>query len=266
MVTRFGILSCLVALAATSAFAQVEAEPDPRGNESNTEFEEASSPALAPGTDQPTGDVVHFKSGSVLTGVQVLRKTLNVLEVRLIEGLSPLKIPLSQVESVTYDDIDPLKKSHSQPGPGAEAAKDIMFAQKVSPEMSAILTSELPASLSSIENRDLVDILAQIERSMKLQFYIGEGVRALPPEERKWTAALAPGATVQTLLQEGLRSAFPNIKVTYQYEKILITLKSADVSALPDEAPAPGAPNQTLPEQGEQESVVAPTSTESPSP
>ena len=189
----------------------------------------------------PAGDTVTLKSGKVLKNVQVLKTTLTEVHVQTLlnssEDLPPLIVPRKFVESIEYDDYDPktaaLAKKQSQQNPG------VMSGFAVSKDMGEKLHGKLPAPRLSFEDRDVLDVLRDLSKTVGVTIDVSDGVRAIPTQDRRWTFQAADDMTLFLLLQEKLPEKFPNLAVDYQFDRILVRTKEEGAPAAKEPADAP---------------------------
>ena len=184
----------------------------------------------SPKSTKPKGDRIVFTSGTMLKGVQVLDTDRHVATVRAFPGLAPLVLPLSQIKEIIYDDFEPAKAGPA--GKPPEARKPgLVYGVKLSPELDRKLIAPLPDALLHINAKDHVEVLIQTAKQIGIKLSIAQAVRDIPKEERVWTEEVMPGTSMLSLLQENLQDAFPEIKVVYQYDGVVVTTKRAHEAA-----------------------------------
>lgn len=197
----------------------------------------------------PAGDTVTLKTGKVLTNVQVLKTTLTEVHVQTVlnpsEDLPPLIVPRKYVESIAYDDYDPntaaaLAAQQSQNAPG------VMSGFAVSQDMGEKLHGKLPPPPLNYVDEDVLTILNDLSERTGVAIDTSEGVRNLPRQQRRWTFQSAEDLTLFLLFQEKLPAKFPNLVVDYQFDRVLVRLKSEGAPAAepPAEAPEPAEPGE----------------------
>ena len=196
---------------------------------------------VPPPTPAPSGDEIRIKSGAVLKGVQVLRRSPLGVEVQVTPEVT-FFIPRKQVVEIKYDGIEP-SKQRQVPKP-AEPKQATFFGAKIEPAMSEKLNKPLPESCLKSAGRDLVDIMALISSETGVKIEVTDAVKSLAPNERQWDYTLAPGTTLTALLQVNLPERFTNLAIVYEYDQLVITTREAaaaqeKVGAETAPAPAP---------------------------
>lgn len=231
----FKALSAFAFMAVFSAATAIAQETPP---ESEGQEPDAEAPVLE-------GDVLTLKSGTVISGHQVLRSDPLFYYVEIVEGIEPLEVPRSQVVSVEYDNRDPLRErrrsSISLEGP----KESIMSGEKLSPELMEKLSTPISQASLKVSGRDFVALLEEMAGRVGANIKIHDSVRALPESERKWTLETAPKPTLMSLLQDHLLKQFDGLEIDFTFDAILVTTKE---SVGQEEAPpAPQAPRKGPP-------------------
>ncbi|MBI4559530.1 MAG: hypothetical protein HY706_18230, partial [Candidatus Hydrogenedentes bacterium] len=172
------------------------------------------------------GDVVVLKSGKVLEGVQIVRESPAEYEVELVNsGAVTLLIPRKQVTSVQYDDVDPVRERRLKAMHPKEQAQSLIPSEKLAPELNQKLTASISDTPIAYANKDLADVLKELGQKVGVTIVVDQLVLDLPPEKRVWNLEASAGTTLVSLLQEVLPQHFSDLKVVYQYDKILVTTK-----------------------------------------
>lgn len=200
--------------------------------------------AVAPPAPEVPGDEITLKSGTVLKGVQVLRRSPLGVEVQVTPEVT-FFIPRKQVVEVKYDSVEPSKQRPV--AQVAEPKQATFFGAKIEPAMSEKLNKPLPDSCLKSEKRDLVDLMGQISTETGVNIEVTEAVKKLAAEERSWDYALEPGTTLTALLQSNLPERFTNLAIVYQYDRLVITTRedaAAQSNAEAGTEPAPAPPTQ----------------------
>lgn len=201
----------------------------------------AEDPAPAPLLPQvkagPAGDEIHLKTGATLKDLQVLRRSPLGIEVQVTEGVT-FFIPRKQVEDIKYDDYEPSRQPPSVQS--AEQKQATFFGAKIEPATFEKLNRALPDSCLRSTGRDLVDVLSLISAETGVKIEVSEAVKSLPPADRKWDYVLAPGTTLNSLLQTELPLRFPDLAVAYRYNTLVITTR--EEAAVQEEPEAQHAP------------------------
>jgi hypothetical protein len=221
---------------------------------------EPAAPAL-------TGDVIRLKSGKVISGAQVIRKAPTILFVQVLPGVEPLQLPLSQVESVEYDDIDSLHQRPQAPPTAPVQPPDYMEGRELSPELSKKLRASISDTPLSIQNEDYVTALTRIAERMNIPLTFGPKVQALSPDARLWSAEVPAGTSFIQLLYDHLLKVFPRVKETYEYGQMQLTLRRPDEPGpLPVAPPLPEPDAAVSPEVAPAEPPALPATTPAPPP
>lgn len=185
------------------------------------EGEEPSAPPVY------EGDVLYLKSGSVMSGVQILRNTVLFFEVQLVEGVEPLLIPRTQVERVVFDDFDPtrerLRKALFPPTEEVSLASG----ERVSRYLMEKLRAPVSDGVLSYEKKDLVEILQEIAERMQVNLEIDPSIEKKQKTQRLWDLNTGPETTLMSLLREDLVSQFKFAEVLFEYDTIFVLTKEA---------------------------------------
>ena len=203
----------------------------------------ALAPTPAPAAPAPTGDEIHLKSGAVLKGVQVLRRSPLGIEVQVTPDVA-FFIPRKQVVEIKFDDIEPSKQRQA---PEAEHKQATFFGAKIEPAMSEKLNKPLPESCLKSGNKDLVEVMALISAETGVKIDVTDAVKGLPSQERMWDYTLEPGTTLTALIQSNLPERFINLAIVYQYDRLVITTRedaAAHENVEAGTVPAPTPPTQ----------------------
>lgn len=225
------------------AFAQADLpSPDDTGTSPAAPSPVPTPPATA-APSPPAGDTIHFKSGGVLSGVQVLRETLDAYEVEVQEGVDPLTIPRHQVERIEYDDIDLLRLRRQQRLLGETGhAGDVVQGQEVSVELFEKLTAALPEEPVEYKDTDLVEVLRDLAERFQFKLEIDERVMQIPVEKRTVSLATGPGSTLVKVVRGSLLERFPSLEMVYRYDTVVITMRETGQEPAPPSSPAASEP------------------------
>lgn len=237
----------LAALFSWAAFAQDDV-PESTGTDLPPAAAPAAPSAVGDNTILPTpkgGDKVYMKSGTVMSGVQVIRSNPANYEVQLIAGEPPMLIPRRQVERVEYDDIDPLREQMREkmfPKP-----KEVTMAsgERVTSELRDKLEAPISAEPIVYTDLDLVAILNDIKAKTQVKLTVDPSVEERGPAQRKWTVEIAAGRTLMAFLREEMMGRFNFIEVILETDTVLVMTKDAAkkraeaAAAAGGEAPAP---------------------------
>jgi len=162
-----------------------------------------------------------------------------------------IKIPRRQIDSITYDNIDPIlerEKRVAAAKAAADATTALFPAQKVSPAIGTRLSADISNPQITFDKRDLVEAIAELNKLQQVSGLIDvdKPVSSMPAEERLWTYSTTPGTTLAVAL-DALIKAFPKLATVIRDDKLLITDQETAqkiVTALqpappPSTAPAP---------------------------
>lgn len=225
-----GLLLGIIALCAVCADAQENVAanaPVPSGEEAKPEggAEQAPPVALA------EGDRIIMKSGKVLAGVQVVKATPTDYEVRVVEGVEPLRIPRGLVDHVEYDNIEPPRTSKELPS--------FIDGQEVSTPMFRRLTSALSDTPLKYRDMNFVDILKNLGEVVGVTVGFSEKALGDPAKPRTWSLETKPDTTLLSVLRQDLPRKFADLVVVFQYDKVYIATKEeAEKMRAPAEPPA----------------------------
>lgn len=189
---------------------------------------ESSEPRRVPA---PKGDVVRFKWGQVLRGVQVLRGDTTYYYIEMYPGLEPLEIPRKHVESVEYDDVDLIKERRRRGRSRKSSPVRTLQGQSLDPGLLEKLNKPLSSETLSLGEGDLLALLSRLGSLAGVSIEIHPSVKEMSQEERRWSLKARPKATLASVLRENLLKSFDNLEVLYHYDKVLITTKEASLSA-----------------------------------
>lgn len=209
---------------------------------------DTKKPEAAP--KKRTGDIVTFKTGRVLSSVQVVRETLTDVEIRVMAGAAPLKIPRDQVEKIEYDNIDPNRPGQSAL-PASQGVPGVMTAQELSPELGRKLAVPLALEDLGLEGKPIIESLLSLSAKAGVSLEIAEPVRALKQDTLVWKNNPPAGTTFSSLLQDHIVRDYPELAVVYSFDQIVLTTKAAAQAAMPPPgAPVPGGPIPGAPVPG----------------
>lgn len=203
-------ISCLCLLFAVTAAGQEDAPAD-------RPEEETGAPAKV-----LMGDVITLKTGAVLSGGQILRSTPRYYEVEFVEGVPPIRIPRRQVIDVKLDNINPLSDRRHRALYPADSGARITPGERMAPELMNKLTGPLSDLPVTFQNRDVVEILEALGKLVGAQIVVHASVRQIPILDRIWTLNKPATATLMSVLQEDLVKRFPNLKVNFELNKVIV--------------------------------------------
>jgi len=252
------VVASVVLLLSEAVIAQPPPPPPPPGPAPNIPVPRSREEA-EPAPKKAEGDIVYFTNGKTLEGIQVLRENASFVMVETIRGQDPLSLPKKLVERVEYDDIDPNKRPSPAEAAAMEAAA-LIIGDRASPELSAKLTKAFTDEAIEYEDKDYVEALGELASRAQVELAFSDGIQARPPARRLWSANVAPGATLLSVLNDQFAPRYPGIRVVYQLNRVLITTPQESPESGEGGAgqaqPAPGAPG--LPQAAPAAPQVAP--------
>ncbi len=173
------------------------------------------------------GDVIHLKTGTIMSGVQVLRSTPLYYEVQIIEGVDPMQVPRRQVERVEYDDIEPLRQQLQEELFGPEEEVTIASGEQVTSELRDKLMNPVTSEPMRFRNADFMSVLEELRDKLELNLRIHPSIRRLAPGRRNWTIEVPPDKTLMALLREDLAGEFEYVEVIFESDHIIVMTKRA---------------------------------------
>ena len=177
------------------------------------------------------GDIIYFKSGKKMSGVQVLRELPDKIEVQVSENSEPLLLPRRLIKSIEYDNIDPLKnKIQKDILSSQKPDENVILGEELSQEFNQKMRAPLSDTVISYKDEGLLKILGELTQKAGVTLEIDESIRTIPPEERKKSFDIPAGTSLYKFLQTDFATACPNIQITYKYDKIFISLKNPAVN------------------------------------
>lgn len=216
-----------------SSAAQEEQAPDPKTPEAES--------AIAPEVFEPVliegGDIIRLKNGRVLSGGQILSSNLDQIEVLLVEGVPPLTIPFSSIESIEEDEYDPAKAEIERMLEAKKVSRKLE-GMKLSPAMMEKLRAPLNISPAERPVGSLSVILEALSKRQSVTITLSDKIPNLPPENAAWTFKPTKESTLYSVIFTDLPKAQPHIIITPQEDALLIDT-SLDVRATRPVRPAP---------------------------
>jgi hypothetical protein len=240
--------------------AASDAAPNPaeNGDRQPKPGEEAGGDAEKPRAGAITvqeipGDVVFLKSGTKMTGVQVLRSTAEFHEVQVMADLT-IQIPRRQVERIEYDDIDPLREKLERKLFPEQQEVTMASGERVTSALNDKLQAPVSAEALSYKNRDFAEILDELKTGLAVDLRVHPSVRDLQPRRRAWTIDVPADHTLLAFLREDLVGAFDFIDVIFEADHIIVLTKEAAQKRAahgetPARTPAPSPEEQAAPPQ-----------------
>ncbi|HOV32683.1 MAG TPA: hypothetical protein PLX23_04900 [Candidatus Hydrogenedens sp.] len=252
----YQLLIILLIVPITFVYAQQKnADKNPEKKPSEESAKEQPETAQPPSEEEITlpGDVIYFKSGKKMQGVQVLRELPDKIEVQVNENLEPLFLPRRMIKSIEYDNIDPLREKHKKEILSKQRQnEDIIPGEELSNEFNQKMRAPLSDETISYNNEGLLKILGELTQKAGVKLEVDQSIQTIPQRERKKSFEIPAGTSLYKFLQTDFATAFPNISITYKYDKIYISLKNSsapEVSApTPPQLPnSPAAPTPPVP-------------------
>lgn len=202
----------------------------------NQAAENAETPAIAPATPVE-GDSVALKNGKVLRGIRVVRVTPNMVELEYIPNRETMKIPRKQVVDIQYGNQAVSGGAEQDLGDGT--VPDVMLGEELSAEFHRKITTPVPDTPLSFENRDFLEILGDLAGRMEADIMFEDSVLQMPEQDRRVTLTVPANSSLSAFFRREFREAVPAVKVSYEFEKIHVAAAGA-----PDPPPPRGASNQ----------------------
>lgn len=229
------VLCFLVSLCTARAmWAQTQEPPPPPA--APQAAENAETPAVAPATPVE-GGAVTLKNGKVLRGIRVVRVTPNMVELEYIRDRETMKIPRKQVADIQHG--QQTASGGAEEGLEDGTVPDVMLGEELSAEFHRKITTPVPDTPLSFENRDFLEILGDLAGRMGADIMFEEPVLQMPEQDRRVTVTLSANTSLSTFFRREFREAVPSVKVSYEFEKIHVV--AADAAAPP---PPMGGANQ----------------------
>lgn len=188
----------------------------------------------------PAGDAITLINGSRLTGVQVLRVTALDYLVAIIDGVT-MRIPVSQVAHVEYDDYEPGLHGGFGTGRNSSAAGAEIRAQEMASGLNAILTTPLEEGFR-LPALDILDALAELRARFEIPIEAHPLLGEMPPEGRTWTVDIPEGGTLLHLFRDDFPSRFPGFIAVIEFDRVVLTRR---VTAEGRHGPGPANPTAT---------------------
>jgi len=242
--------ACLAALVACSfASAQDEDADAPVDSDTPPVADAAKPAAPAPGgsgeaTILPKpqgGDKIYMKSGTVMSGIQVIRSNPANYEVQVVVGEPPMLIPRRQVDRVEYDEIDPLREEMREkmfPKP-----KEVTMAsgERVTSDLRDKLESPIAAEALTYKDLDLVAVLNDIKAKTQINLVVDPSIEERPAGQRKWSLEIPATRTLMAVLREDMVGRFNYVEVILEADTVLVMTKDAAKKRAEASGEAPAA-------------------------
>lgn len=194
------------------------------------------------------GDKIYMKSGTVMSGIQVLRSNPANYEVQVIVGEEPMLIPRRQVERVEYDDIDPLLEEMREKMFPKPKEVTIASGERVTSDLRDKLEAPIAAEVVTYQDWDLVAVLNDIKTRTQVKLIVDPSIEELPAGKRKWSLEIPADRTLMDVLRTDMVGRFNYVEVVLETDTVLVMTKDAAkkraeaAAAASGEAPAGEAP------------------------
>ena len=205
----------LALIARTQTTCAQEEEPPVSGEE-----DETAPPAYE-------GDVLYLRTGSVMSGVQILRSTPLFYEVQLVPGVEPLLIPRKQVERVEYDEIDPARNRIRERLFPQRDEVSLASGEQVTRGLMEKLSAPVSETPLAYNRTDFAKILKEIAERLQVKLKIHPSIQNMQVNGRLWTLNTTPETTLMSLLREDLLKQFKFAEVLFEYDTIVVLTKEA---------------------------------------
>lgn len=190
--------------------------------------EETAGTPQIPATVKPEGDIVTLVTGKQLSGVQVLRETPVYIEIEVLEGLEPLRIPRKQIkEPIIYDDIDPIARRRGRAHTPGESP-EMILGEELSADFHRKLTAPLSIEPIEIEAQGFIMTLNRLGELAGVPIEVTEEARALPLDQRVRGFSIPAGTTLFSFFQSDFPKAFPALQLTYKFDKVIVSMKTSE--------------------------------------
>lgn len=218
------IFTLLIVLATASIHAQ-----DDAGDESVADAETVQNELLEAARAKG-GDVLIMKSGAIIGGVQILKRSPLNYEVELVPGMKPMVIPRRRVIRVEYDDIDPTRERNRRRSAPKRDDELMADGKELAPEFAAKLNKPITGPVLDFDQRDYVEVFAELSKKTDVTIVIDRSLRSQPRPTRLWTIKITPEMTLMQILREQWAGKFKTGIVTFELNKVVLKQKGATTS------------------------------------
>lgn len=199
-------------------------------------LEEAGQAPTVPSMTSSEGDIVTLVSGKQLSGVQVLRETPVYIEIEVLEGLEPLRIPRKQVQEIVYDDIDPIARRRNRLF-ATEPSPEVILGEELSAGFHRKLTAPLSDTPIEIEDQGFVMTLNYLAELAGVNIEVTEEAKTLPRDLRIRSFSIPAKTTLFSFFLSDFPKAFPALKVAYEFDKVIVSLRETQEESAPPTVP-----------------------------
>ncbi|MCX8064829.1 MAG: hypothetical protein N3G21_06610 [Candidatus Hydrogenedentes bacterium] len=221
------ILICLTANIIYSPFtASQTPQADSTEKEQPSQSEQQQPVQSDEGYTNLQGDVITFKSGKKMYGVQVLRELPDKVEVQIREGIEPLLLPRRLIQNIQYDNIDLLREKIQKDIQNQTKDTDLIPGEELSQEFNQKMRKPLSDQPLSYQNIGILKLLAELTQKVGVGIEVDESIRSLPMEDRIRSFEIPAGTSLYKFLQTDFANAYPKVSIAYKFDKIYISLKN----------------------------------------
>jgi len=232
-----------VALVTIPLSASAQDEETPAESDEVVEEEAAPTDPLS-AARALGGDVIIMKSGAIMGGVQIIDKNSKAYEIEIVPGAEPMIIPRRLVESVETDEYEPLREERRRArNPEPELKLMMDDGQEVSPELQKKLLDPIPQAPSKFERKDYIQIFNEIGKLVDVRIVVDQSLVTGLPATRQWSVEIPEDMKLAQLLQESWLPSFPEGKIKYALDAVILHQK--DVEPQPLKEAATGTPATT---------------------
>lgn len=174
-----------------------------------------TAPESAP--EEHLDDQITLKSGRVLQGVKVIRKTPFKLVLEVIPAVEPLEIPLKQVVSIRYGSPKrDVNQGDAEPQGNTQLEQSqILHAVKMSPELLAKLAASFTEKPIAFSRQDLLNILRSVGILSGVPVSFGPALDELNVEERILSMEVPAHSSFESFIRDVLGPSVTWVSVEY---------------------------------------------------
>ncbi len=203
-----------------------ENQPAKESSEESESQMESETSQSEEGYTNLQGDIITLKSGKKMYGVQVLRELPDKIEVQVKEGMEPLVLPRRLIQSIQYDNIDPLRSKIFQEVQGQSKNEGVIPGEELSQEFNQKMKAPLSDQPLVYQNIGILKLLAELTQKVGVGLEVDESMKSMPMEQRIKSFEIPPGTSLYKFLQTDFANAYPQVSITYKFDKIHISLKN----------------------------------------
>lgn len=185
-----------------------------------------------PASLRRTGDQITLKSGKVLHGVKITRRTALNLVLETLPGVKPLVIPIRQVESIEYGALNSRPTEIERPtqppvpvaAPPQASATDVLQAVRLSPELIEKMARPFTDEPIEFENQDIVTILHSVSILSRVPISLDAAINHLPTDQRRATLELPAGTSFDDFLETKFGPELPWLRAEFRFDRLHFAL------------------------------------------